>query len=370
MKDVRRSRLTGVAYAVILLAAIAAFAAWKSDANPVRAQEATPEPTTAQQTTAQQATPEAATEFTADQAIVVTTSNGDSLNFREDDSTEAEVIATLPEGTYGIIVDGPVAGTGDDADISWYEIEVDGVSGFVTDEFLADAAAEGTFDADTTVYVNTDSLNLRESASVDSEALTQLTRDTTATVLDGPSDADDYSWYELDVDGTTGWAVRDFLALVPSVDETESDATAEGATLTVNTDTVNVRDAAGLSGNVLETLAFGDTVTDLGAVETVDGFDWSQVETASGTSGWIASIYLTADSAALSLTVDAVVTINADDVNLRDSASVSGASLATLNTGDTVTILSNSEAADDLLWYQVETEDGTTGWIAGDFLTV
>jgi uncharacterized protein YgiM (DUF1202 family) len=367
MKLVNRFSLLWAVIPLFILAAVALIAAGGPSGFTANAQEATPTTTTPEPTSTQQADTQNTTTFEVDQAVVVTTSDGDSLNFREDSNTDADVIASLPEGTWAVVVDGPV----DEDDVTWYEIEVDEETGWVTAEFLGDAAAEGTLEADTTVYVNTDSLNLRESADIDSEALTELTRDTTATVLDGPTDADDFSWYELDVDGTTGWAVREFLALAPSSGETDVEtATTEGATLTANTDTLNVRDTAGLSGNILETIAFGDTVTDLGVVETVDGYDWSQIETASGTTGWVASIYVTTDSAVLSLTVDAVATINADNVNLRDSASLSGASVGTVNTGDTVTILSNSEAADDLLWYQVETADGTTGWISGEFLTV
>jgi uncharacterized protein YgiM (DUF1202 family) len=373
----RLSRFVCIPVAMFVFAAAAFGATWNSSVSPARAQEATPEPTatqeaTTQVATAQEATPEAATtqettEFQVDQAVVVTTTDGDSLNFREDASTSANVIAALPEGTYGIVVDGPVEGTDEDSDVSWYEIEVDGVAGFVTGEFLADAATEGTFEADTTVYVNTDTLNLRAEANIDSDVVTQLTTNTEATVLGGPVEADDYSWYELDVDGTIGWAARNFLALAPSEGAPLADATTDGATLSVNTDTLNVRDAAGLSGNVLETIAFGDTVTDLGVTETVDGFDWSQVETSSGTTGWVASIYLTSDPADLLLTVDAVATVNADGVNLRDAASLSGSSIGTLATGDMATILSASEAADGYLWYQVETAIGT-GWVAGEFL--
>ena len=43
--------------------------------------------------------------------------------------------------------------------------------------------------------------------------------------------------------------------------------------------------------------------------------------------------------------------------------------LGTLVSGDTVTIISASEAADGYLWYQVETATGT-GWVAGTYLTI
>ncbi len=297
MTNMRISWLASAIIAIFVFAVIAV--AWTTSGSTASAQDATPQPTTTPestpQATAQQATTQQTAQFAADQAVVVTTSNGDSLNFRDDASASADVIAALPEGTYGTVVDGPV----DADDTSWYQIEVDGVSGYVTSEFLADAATEGTFEADTIVYVNTDTLNLRDSADINSDVITQLSANTQATVLDGPTDANGHSWYQVDVDGETGWAARDFLALAPAEGAPVAEATTDGATLSVNTDTLNVRDAAGLDGNVLETLAFGDTVTDLGSTETVDDIDWTQIETASGTSGWAASVYLTADSADL-----------------------------------------------------------------------
>jgi uncharacterized protein YgiM (DUF1202 family) len=306
-----------------------------------------------------------ATGFTANEAVVV---NADGLNLRDDASSSANVIEVLPEGTYATVLDGPIA----DSEYSWYQIEVDGVSGYVAGDFLADAASSGTLSVGATVYVNTDALNLRDDATTSGNVVAELPTNTVATVLDGPVDADGYAWYQLDVDGTTGWAARDFLAL-SSTEATStasvSTSTSSGATLIVNTDSLNVRDAAGLDGSVLETLAFGDSVTDLGVTESVDGFDWAEIETASGTDGWVVSNYLTSDSADLSLTVDAVAKVNTDALNLRDSASLSGSTVATLVSGDSVTILSASEAADGYLWYEVDTAYGT-GWVVGDYLAV
>jgi uncharacterized protein YgiM (DUF1202 family) len=159
--------------------------------------------------------------------------------------------------------------------------------------------------------------------------------------------------------------VRDYLALAAGSDSTA----VSGASLLVNTDTLNVRDVAGLSGSVLESLVLGDLVTDLGVTEAVDGYDWEQIHTADGVTGWVVTTYLTADSADLLLTIDAVATVNTDSLNLRDAAGLSGSSIATLVSGDTVTILSASEAADGYLWYQVDSNSGT-GWIAGDHLSV
>jgi N-acetylmuramoyl-L-alanine amidase len=301
--------------------------------------------------------------FSADQAVVVAT---DALNLRDDASSSAGVVAILPVGTFGVVLDGPI--TADDYD--WYLIEVDGTSGYVAGTYLADAATDGSFAIGDTVAVNTDALALRDSATLSGAMVSILSTGMTGTVLDGPVEADGYAWYQLDIDGTTGWAVRDFLAYgVASTDPAAAEVAVGGAGMMVNTDALNVRDTAGIDGTVLETLALGDTVSVTGSLDTADGYDWTQIETATGTTGWVVSNYLTADSTDLELAIGTVAFVNTDALTLRDTPALAGAALATLFTGEEVTILSASEAADGYLWYQVETASGT-GWVAGDFLGV
>jgi uncharacterized protein YgiM (DUF1202 family) len=337
------SRSASIAAALPVCALVAFIAVWNSGIFTARAQEATG--------------------FSVDEAVVIS-ADGDGLNLREDASSSANVISVLPDGTFAVIIDGPFS----DGTIDWYLVQVDSTSGYVAGEFLVNAATD-VIPVDSTVYVSTDALNLRSDASTSSGILTELPTNTVATVLDGPVDADGYSWYQVDVDGTTGWVVRDFLAFAGVEDALAVGSAGGGATLLVDTDSLNVRDAAGLGGSVLETISFGDSVSDLGVTETVDGFTWQQIQTASGVTGWVVSSYLTANADDLLLTIGSVATVNTDTVNLRDAAGLSGAVVGELVNGDSVTILSASEAADGYLWYQVDTALGT-GWVAGEFLTV
>lgn len=61
-------------------------------------------------------------------------------------------------------------------------------------------------------------------------------------------------------------------------------------------------------------------------------------------------------------------TVNDSDVNLRSEASTSGDIVATLSNGDVVTVLGDSEEADDFVWVPVRLEDGTEGWVVEDYL--
>lgn len=57
-----------------------------------------------------------------------------------------------------------------------------------------------------------------------------------------------------------------------------------------------------------------------------------------------------------------------DSVNLRGGPTTNASAITTLNAGERLTIVAGPVAADSYAWYQVRTADGTTGWIAADFL--
>jgi sortase (surface protein transpeptidase) len=63
-------------------------------------------------------------------------------------------------------------------------------------------------------------------------------------------------------------------------------------------------------------------------------------------------------------------TVNTDGVNLRAEPSTDGEVVSVLANGTIVTITGDSQEADEFTWLPVELEDGTTGWVAQDFLTL
>ena len=56
-------------------------------------------------------------------------------------------------------------------------------------------------------------------------------------------------------------------------------------------------------------------------------------------------------------------------VTVRGGPSTSNAILTVANEGDLLLIIGGPESANDLLWWNVELEDGTQGWAAGLYLT-
>ncbi len=150
--------------------------------------------------------------FTAGQAVIV---DADGLNMRAEASIDAEVVTTLLNGTWATIVDGPVSGE----EFAWYQVEYDDFTGWVAAEFLIDAATAAPLAAETTVIVNTASLNLRDAAGSSSEVVELLEAGAEGQVLAGPEAADEMDWYQVDFDGVQGWVSRSYLALPASDDD-------------------------------------------------------------------------------------------------------------------------------------------------------
>ena len=137
--------------------------------------------------------------------------------------------------------------------------------------------------------------------------------------------------------------------------------------MAVAADELNLRDAAGLAAGIAAVLPSGTTATVVGGPESVDGYDWYQVDTDAG-SGWVAGSYLTA--AALSgsgFGIGTAVVVDADALNLRTAAGLTSEIVTELANDTTATITADPVEADGYTWYPVATNAGS-GWVAGEYL--
>lgn len=151
---------------------------------------------------------------------------------------------------------------------------------------VAAAQDSAAFTAGQSVLVNADELNVRADASTDAEIITTLQNGTLATIVDGPVDGGDYTWYEISYDDFDGWAAAEFL-----VDAASAPSLTSGATVIVNTDALNLRSAAGSESEVvgiLDRSAEGQVVS---GPETADDMTWYEVDF-DGVQGWVSRSYL------------------------------------------------------------------------------
>jgi len=231
-------------------------------------------------------------------------------------------------------------------------------------------AGAADFVAGDTVQVVDGNLNLRDDFGLDAEVLTVLEEGTTATVLDGPEEADGYGWYELDVDGSVGWAAGDFLALAAA----EDPDFAEGDTVVVVGGNLNLRADAGLDAEILDVMTEGSRATVLSGPVTADGLPWYELDTDDYGQGWSAGGFLAlADEnpgGGDEFPADAVLAVQTDDgsnLNLREEPTIEADVVDKLPDGSRVVVLSGPVAADGYNWYELDTDLGI-GWAAGEFL--
>ncbi|MCW1927031.1 N-acetylmuramoyl-L-alanine amidase [Bhargavaea beijingensis] len=126
-------------------------------------------------------------------------------------------------------------------------------------------------------------------------------------------------------------------------------------TVTVDTDSINVRSGPGLAHSVTGSLKRGDTVKILGS----EG-DWLYVDTGSS-KGYIAA-YLTKSSAAPASGSDSIIS-QVDRLNVRAQPTTSSAVLLKMNRGDQATSHGSSGG-----WTEV-TVNGTRGWVSSQYIT-
>lgn len=162
-----------------------------------------------------------------------------------------------------------------------------------------------------------------------------------------------------------------------AVPQTEADAAAAalstgkypyGTELMLLNGTASVRNSAGSEAAILTEIEEGATVTVLAGPEPVGGVDWYKVDTEGGISGWVPVDQFGIAKGGAVLPAGTEREIRADSLNLRAGPGSDTEIISGLVQGDSVTIVSGPNVADDLDWYQVETAFGEQGWLAGVYL--
>ena len=165
-----------------------------------------------------------------------------------------------------------------------------------------------------TIVTTTDqNVNVREEPSVDADVVTQLDEGVELEVLEGPEEADDYTWYRIRVneeDGAEGWVASDFITEVQGTtaesQAEESDGTASGTdvtpaaagefevgtTVVTNDENVRLRSEPTTDGDAIDALAEGTELLVTGEPEEGDGYTWLPVETEDGVAGYVVIDYV------------------------------------------------------------------------------
>jgi uncharacterized protein YgiM (DUF1202 family) len=318
---------------------------------------------------------------------VITTS---AVNFRIGPTTSAAIITLLPMGTTGTVLGGPTSANG----YNWYQLQTAYGIGWCAGSFLRKTASGGTtsptptrtpapsrtpsptpppgtaFAVGDTVR-STSSVNFRTSPSLSGGLLRTLSVGTSGTVLAGPTSANGYLWYQLQISGVTGWAAGEFFVKIsgPTQSPTPAPTVPTGGIVvgdTVRTiSSANMRSGPSLTAGIVTTLPAETTGTVVAGPTAASGYNWYRIQTATQI-GWVAHTLLAKTAPPSTIQVGDTVRTSTS-LRLRSTASTSGTVIATMPEGTMGTVLAGPTTATGHVWYRLQTSLGT-GWAAGEYL--
>lgn len=210
----------------------------------------------------------------------------DGVNLRSGPGLGNAVVGNFSTGTNGVIEDGPRSADG----YSWYNVTIQDKNGWMAADFLAEGSVGmpdpgDPFRIGTTVRPTSD-LNLRTGAGTGSAVIGVYPPDTLADIIDGPTSANGYSWYRVELwdnAGTVGWFAGEFLEIARFEPTGSRHRVIDGP--------LNMRSGSGLAASVIRTLRTGTIFVIADAsFATVDGYTWMQVylEAEPSVRGWVA----------------------------------------------------------------------------------
>jgi len=289
--------------------------------------------------------------------------NAGPLHLRSGAGTGYSVVETLSEGAYVEVLDGPYSANG----YKWWEVYVDGSknTGFVAGVFLT-VVSSGPFSIGDTVYVTSDSLNVRSGPGTGYSVIDMITYGTNGLIIDGPVTANGYVWYEMEYVGGAyaGWVASDYLALVTT------GSFAIGDTVYVTSDTLNVRSGPGTGYSVIDMIVYGTNGLVIDGPVSADGYTWYEIEYVGGTTaGWVAGEYLGYVSTG-GIVIGSTVYVTSESLNVRSGPGTSYAIESTISYGTEGYVIDGPVSANGYTWYQIEYLGGYVGWAAGEYLAV
>lgn len=275
----------------------------------------------------------------SDSALV----KGGALNLRQEPSLSAKVLGQFPTGTL-------VEVTGYHGD--WYEVEVNGLNGYMMSKFLT-----GDLNVQTaTVRTNSGiGLNVREEPGMDGAILTSVKNGGTVTVTQKGS-----NWSRVTVGGVDGFMATEYLRF--SGKEESSIPTGKKAVVSNPRDTqvLNLRQNPSLDAKVLDYYRNGVEVTILKAGDT-----WHKVQVEDGKVGYMMAKYLkvTDDETEAKPFEARLINVNGGSyVNFRKGPSLKSDVISRLPVGSKVTVIEHGTD-----WCKVDV-DGQTGYVSTWFM--
>lgn len=141
----------------------------------------------------------------------------------------------------------------------------------------------------------------------------------------------------------------------------------QGGLIRIHANILNVRSSFSESSEAIGTLQLDELYYYTDIKLDVEGRKWYEIETKDGEIGWIAGWYceIVVDDNSNSERNNVMILV--DVLNVRKDVSTDSAILGKVYKNDLFEVIEKKLDEDDNLWYEVNSEFGVTGWIAGWF---
>ena len=312
---------------------------------------------------------------------------GSVLNVRQSASTSSKKLYTVKMGqTYYYTNVKNVSGE------TWYYINVNKqVSGWVLGKWATavDSDGEGSSsESSGRLKVVVPILQVRQKTSTTSKRLYTTQRDEEYS-FSKVQKVDNVNWYYIKVNSSiSGWVLGTMVSVIPKETTPPTEATKtttssdpKGGTVTVSVDQLNVRDAAGTSGKRLVVVKRDQTFT-YSKSQKVEGVDWYYIKVNNSISGWVMGTYVkvspnsptTTEATTAATRSDNTsdsgggkLTVTADALNVRESASTSSKKLFVVKQNQTYSYSEKKVAGGDT-WYRIKVNNSISGWVNGNYV--
>jgi uncharacterized protein YgiM (DUF1202 family) len=238
----------------------------------------------------------------------------------------------------------------------------------------------------------TTSVNMRTGPGTGYGVVTVLSTNSVGTVLAGPTSANGYQWYRLNMGSAgTGWVASNFFTVISGPGPTATATRTPSRTATVpsggiaigstvrTTTSVNMRSGAGTNFGVVALLPTNASGTVLAGPSSGSGYQWYRIAVPGYGTGWVASDYLAVTSGPVATATRTATTTNGfpagstvrftDDVNFRSGPGTGYAVIGLIPSGTDCTVLSGPTSANGYRWYRLDCGGFGIGYAVDDWLT-
>ena len=288
----------------------------------------------------------------------------DYLNLRSGAGLNHNVLTVLAKGAVVDVID--------NSDGTWVKVKTnDGTVGYCSKDYLQMEVAPTTVSLSETERTVTAGESFEFTATISDESLpTALSTNAGAVQVTYLRQEGNTHIYQIQALQAGNAEIRisangACASLQVTVDAAQQET--QGQQATVNADYLNIRSGKGTDTSIIGGLMQGSVVTILDNSDA----NWVKIRTAGGIEGYVAREYLTgAETPSEPTTPETpsettTATVNADVLNVRSGKGTDTSIIGTLQNGEIVTVLDNSDAG----WVKIRTASGLEGYVAREYLT-